>query len=83
MSEQKIKTVKIDVCGQICPSTLLTTLREVNTHKTLLRSGELQLVILTDNFDSVNRASEAVGNMGYRIDVLDLKKHFQVTISRG
>lgn len=76
------ETVEIDVCGQICPSSLLTALREVNKHKNQLRSGRLQLDILTDNHDSTNRICDAVGNMGYHIEVKDKQKHYKISIAK-
>jgi TusA-related sulfurtransferase len=82
MSEEKIKVIEINVCGQICPSSLLTALREVNNHKTPLRNGEVRLDILTDNHDSTNRASEAISNMGYQVEVEDLDKLFKISISK-
>lgn len=81
MTDEKNKTVEIDVCGQICPSSLLTALREVNNHKQRLQAGELRLVILTDNHDSSNRVSEAVSNMGYLVIVEDQDKHFRISIT--
>ena len=83
MSGQKYQTVEVDVCGQICPSSLLTALREVNKHKQPLKNGDLQLDILTDNHDSTNRVCEAVGNMGYQVTVEDLKNHFRISIAKA
>ncbi|SEA01273.1 TusA-related sulfurtransferase [Desulfuromusa kysingii] len=80
MPEAVNKTVEIDVRGQICPSSLLTTLREVNKHKQLLRCGTLQLEILTDNHDSTNRICDAVGNMGYHVEVLDEDNYYRISI---
>ncbi len=80
MVEQIKESIEIDVCGQICPSTLLTSLREVNKHKISLRDGTLQLDILTDNHDSLNRICEAVGNMGYQVEVEDQKGHYKLSI---
>ncbi len=82
MTEQIEKSIDIDVCGQICPSSLLTALREVNNHKKLLRSGQLQLNILTDNHDSINRISEATGNMGYSVKVKDRGNHYEISIAK-
>ena len=83
MADKNLKVVEIDVCGQICPSSLLTTLREVNNHKQPLRNGEIELQVLTDNHDSTNRVSETLGNMGYRVKVEDLDKYFRISISRN
>ena len=80
MVEQIKETIEIDVCGQICPSSLLTSLREVNKHKISLRDGTLQLDILTDNHDSLNRICEAVGNMGYQVEIEDQKGHYKLSI---
>lgn len=83
MTEQKMTIIEIDVCGQICPSTLLTALQEVNKEKKRLREGKVQLRILTDNQDSINRIYEAVSNMGYLVEVEDQKKHFCINICKA
>lgn len=82
MVEQTNESIEIDVCGQICPSSLLTALRAVNKHKKSLRAGTLQLDILTDNHDSINRICEAVGNMGYQVEVKDQKGHYKLAIAK-
>ena len=82
MIEQIKESVEIDVCGQICPSSLLTALREVNNYKDLLRSGRLQLDILTDNHDSTNRICDAIGNMGYCVEVKDKNSHYKISIAK-
>jgi len=83
VTEEKMETIEIDVCGQICPSSLLTTLREVNNFKQPLRKGEIQLDILTDNHDSTNRVCEAVGNMGYLVNVEDQENHYRISITKN
>ncbi len=83
MTETQLQISEINVCGQICPSTLLTALREINSHKEALKSGELQLVILTDNHDSTNRIAEAVKNMGYLLEIEDLNDHFRISICKN
>lgn len=82
MIEQINNSIEINVCGQICPSALLTALREVNKHKELLRGGKLCLDILTDNHDSINRICEAVGNMGYRVEVKDQNNYYKISIAK-
>lgn len=83
MNDIHCHVIEIDVCGQICPSSLLTALGEINKHKESLRSGEVQLDILTDNPDSTNRIGEAVGNMGYMVKIEDQKGHFKISIARS
>ncbi len=73
----------IDLRGQICPSTLLTSLREVNNSKEELKSGNLKLVLLSDNRSSTTHISDAVTSMGYQVDVEKEKEHYMVSIFRN
>jgi TusA-related sulfurtransferase len=73
---------EIDLRGQICPSTLLTALRETNTNKTELRSGEFKLVILTDNRNSTTHISESISAMGYRVEIEKVLEYYRITIDR-
>jgi len=73
---------EIDLRGQICPSTLLTALRETNTNKTELRSGELKLVILTDNRNSTTHINESISAMGYRVEIEKVLEYYRITIDR-
>lgn len=82
MIDQINESIKIDVCGQICPSSLLTALREVNNYKDPLRRGMVKLEILTDNHDSTNRICDAVVNMGYRVEVDDQKNQYKICIAK-
>ncbi len=73
----------IDLRGQICPSTLLTSLREVNNSKEELKSGSLKLVLLSDNRSSTTHISDAVTSMGYRVDVDKEREHYMISICRN
>ena len=73
---------EIDLCGQICPSTLLTTLREVNKAKSELKSGLLSLVVLTDNRSSTTHITEAVCAMGYLVETCKESTYYRITISK-
>ncbi len=75
-----METVKLDIRGQICPSTLLTTLRAVNAHRVRLRAGEVCLVVLTDNRDSTATIPEALTNMGYPSSVSRDGRHYAITV---
>jgi len=77
-----METIELDLCGQICPSSLLTALKEVNQRKDALRQGVIELVILTDNLDSTNRVSEAIDNMGYNVVVADQQHHYRISICK-
>ena len=73
---------EIDLRGQICPSTLLTALRETNNNKAALRAGELRLIILTDNRNSTTHISESVSAMGYRVEVQKELEFYRISIDR-
>ena len=64
-----METLEHDIRGQICPSTLLLALREINTHQEAIRAGRLRLRFLTDNRDCVGTIPESAHRMGYAADV--------------
>jgi TusA-related sulfurtransferase len=64
-----METIEFDNCGQLCPSTLLTALREVNTYRDQLQQGSHQLVIKTDARDATRTIPDAVENMGYQVEI--------------
>lgn len=64
-----MKTIEYDIRGQICPSTLLTALREINTHQEALRDRVVRLRFLTDNRDCVTTIPESARDMGYTAEV--------------
>ncbi|PKN12134.1 MAG: sulfurtransferase TusA family protein [Deltaproteobacteria bacterium HGW-Deltaproteobacteria-4] len=61
----KVKIEKFDVYGQVCPSTLLLALREVNRLQDELHRGDMQLDIRTDNRFATATIPNAVRNMGF------------------
>ena len=73
MKNEPADVVEFDIRGQICPSSLLITLREINTRQKLIKSGAQQIIILTDNRDATTTVPEALNNMGYVVSVE--KKH--------
>lgn len=75
--------LEIDIRGQICPSTLLTALREVNRHRDELRSGQLCLHLKTDSRDATNNIPGAVENMGYQVDIQKQPDCYLITISQN
>lgn len=60
-----MQTIEYDIRGQICPSSLLLALREINTHQEALRDNAVLLRFLTDNRDCVATIPESARNMGY------------------
>ncbi len=72
--------MKLDLRGQLCPSSLLTALREINVHKADLKAGSLSLTLLTNNRDSTITIPEAVARMGYEAYVTKEDGHYRIDI---
>jgi TusA-related sulfurtransferase len=64
-----MKTIEYDIRGQICPSSLLIALREINLHQEALHAHAVHLRFLTDNRDCVTTIPESAQNMGYSAEV--------------
>ncbi len=72
--------IEVDIRGQICPSTLLTALKEVNEHKQALKEGTLELRFSTDNRDATITIPEALENMGYEVKISKEGGHYVMVI---
>ncbi len=75
-----METLNLDIRGQICPSTLLTALRALNSHSERLRTREVELLILTDARDATGTIPEAASNMGYRVRVDKCGGHYAIRV---
>ena len=64
-----METAQIDIVGQVCPSSLLLVLREVNQNHEQISSGELSILVRTDNRDATGTIPAAVQNMGFQSSV--------------
>ena len=81
MSDTSEELIELDIRGQICPSCLLTTLREVNRRREELRRGGVVLRVRTDSRDATATIPAAVGNMGYPVAVEKADGHYLILIS--
>jgi TusA-related sulfurtransferase len=79
MSEE-IREVTLDIRGQVCPSTLLTALKEINARCEALRGGREKLVVLTTNRDSTHTLPDAARNMGYHVEVSREDGHYRIVV---
>lgn len=77
-----IETIELDIRGQVCPSCLLLTLREVNNHHAALSEGRLCLTVLTDSRDATGTIPAAVKNMGLAAQLDKVEDYYRVTIAR-
>lgn len=78
-----METIEYDIRGQICPSTLLVALREINTHEAALQQNTLRLRFRTDNRDCVVTIPESARNMGYAVDVRRESGHYLIEVRGG
>jgi TusA-related sulfurtransferase len=69
----------MDIRGQICPSSLLLVLREMNLHHQELVRGKLSIEVLTDNRDATGTIPEAVRNMGIEAFVEKMDGYYRIT----
>jgi len=69
-----------DIRGQICPSCLLFTLREVNSQKQAFSEGNTQIIIKTDNRDAISTIPSAVASMGYDSSVEKKEGYYEIKI---
>lgn len=78
MDDMEIK--EIDMRGQICPSTFISALREINLNKNDIKSETLKLVFITDNRDSTVTIPETAENMGYGTTVTKEGSYYRIEI---
>jgi len=69
-----------DIRGQICPSCLLFTLKEVNSRREALRDGSTRILIKTDNRDATSTIPDAVMSMGYDSVVEKKNGYYEILI---
>jgi TusA-related sulfurtransferase len=79
-TETTPRVIEFDIRGQLCPSTLLTALKEVNNHKVALRSGSVNLLFRTDNRDCTITIPDTVTIMGYGVKVTKDTDHYVIVI---
>ena len=72
-----------DIRGQVCPSSLLVALREMNTHQEGLRRHAVCLRFLTDNRDCVTTIPESARSMGYACEVSRQEGFYLIEVSGG
>lgn len=77
-----IQTVERDITGQICPSTLLLALREINRNIAEISAGRLKLLFKTDNRDCTNTIPEAANNMGLKATVVKNDGDYTIVITK-
>ena len=75
-----METIEFDIRGQICPSSLLVALKEVNARADMLRQGSVKLCFITDNRDATTTIPESAFNMGYTATVEKKDGYYRIEI---
>lgn len=78
----KIRTIELNILGQVCPACLLVVLRELNTHRKRLKNGEARLIVKTDHRDTTRTIPESARKMGYEVEVRNLDTCYEITIGK-
>jgi len=76
-----MKSIELDIRGQVCPSSLLMTLQIANANFTEIANGLMQVVIKTDNRDATGTIPNALENMGVTAVVEKVEDHYRITLS--
>lgn len=80
MADEPVKEILLDLRGQICPSTLLVALREMNALRSELKAKTVRIIILTTNRDSTVTIPGAAANMGYEVSVETEEDAYRIVI---
>lgn len=63
------QSIDLDIRGQICPSCLLLTLRELNRNAAAIRTGDTEVVVTTDDRQATATIPATVERMGFAAEV--------------
>ena len=74
------KIIVYDIRGQICPSSLLFTLKELNEQRIALKEGRIRILIKTDNRNATTTIPDAVASMGYTSTVEKKEGYYDIFI---
>jgi TusA-related sulfurtransferase len=74
------ETIIMDIRGQICPSCLLLTLKQVNENIEQLKQNEAEIRVLSDDRHASSTIPEAVEKMGLSTSVEKTAGGFEIRI---
>jgi TusA-related sulfurtransferase len=79
-NEAATRTIQVDMRGQVCPSTLLVAMDNLNRNAQELRSGTVRLLIITDNREALHTIPATAENMGYIAKITKTTSHYEILI---
>ncbi len=77
------QTIDIDIRGQLCPSCLLLTLKEINLNASAIRAGKVRIAVLTDDRQATATIPATAERMGFRAEVLRGADGYHISIRGG
>lgn len=77
------RIIELDICGQICPASLLVALREMNRNISQLKDGSVRLVVKTDNRDGTHTITEAASNMGLQVELRKDRHYYEILVGKN
>jgi TusA-related sulfurtransferase len=75
-----MQTVDIDIRGQLCPSCLLLTLKELNRLGAQVRIGSAEIVVITDDRQATATIPAAADRMGFATTVQPVEGGYRIRI---
>jgi TusA-related sulfurtransferase len=67
------QTIDLDIRGQICPSCLLLTLKELNQNAAAIRASSIEIVVTTDDRQATATIPATAERMGFGTEVTRLE----------
>lgn len=77
----EIKSVNVNILGQVCPACLLVALKELNDKREKLKKGEVEILIKTDHRDATRTIPDSAKAMGYNVDVKKVDTYYEIRVS--
>lgn len=77
----EIKSVNVNILGQVCPACLLVALKELNHNREKLKKGEVEILIKTDHRDATRTIPDSAKAMGYNVDVKKVDTYYEIKVS--
>jgi TusA-related sulfurtransferase len=74
------QTINLDIRGQICPSCLLMTLKELNQNAAAIRAGQQEVVVVTDDRQATSTIPATAERMGFHVDVARIEDGYRIRI---
>jgi TusA-related sulfurtransferase len=77
---EQVNSITIDISGQLCPSCLLLTLKDLNRHADAVRNGGTEIVVTTDDRQATATIPDAVNKMGYAAEVTRVDAGYRIRV---